>query len=195
MPVQIGLTRQLISDTQRGVIDAAVVSRPPSLPAGMEFTLVSEEKLQLLAAPGAISDDPIHLLKTEWFIRFNRDAVVSEVIENWLRSRDIQVRETMELESLEAISSMAPANPGVSLVPVPCVVSPFELPVKRLSLGGDRPKRALGMIWRRDSSKKRVLEKVLTALRLAVDIGGFTPETPGFKDRAIGVATDQDDPA
>lgn len=173
--VQPGLTRRLLSNVQRGGIDAAVVSRPSIIPEGMEFETVAEEKLQLLAAPSTGSDDPIHLLKTEPFIRFNRDAVVGEVIENWLQRKGIHVNESMELEGLEAISSMVVANLGVSLVPERCVASPVSLPIKRLSLGEDGPRRTLGLLWRRDTPKMRVIEEVLAALLDAVEIGRFDP--------------------
>lgn len=174
--VQPGLTRQLLADTQRGSIDASVISRPAVIPAGMEFETVAIERLQLLASPCTESDDPIHLLKTEPFIRFNRDAVVGELIENWLQERRINVNETMELESLEAISSMVLANLGVSLVPQRSVSSPVTLPIRRLALGENGPKRTLGLVWRRDSPKKRVIEEVLATLLDAVRAGRFDPD-------------------
>lgn len=177
------LTRQLMSATQRGTIDASVVTRPVVLPPGMEFAAIAEEKMVLLAAPGTPSDDPIHLLRTEPFIRFSRDAVVGQIIEHWLQSQGISVKETMELEGLEAISSMVLANLGVSIAPRRCVSSPVVLPVKRLSLGPDGPTRTLGLCWRADSPKKRVIEEVLSALREAVETGSFDPLRNIEKDK------------
>lgn len=181
--VEPALTRQLMSATQRGTIDASVVTRPVVLPPGMEFAAIAEEKMVLLAAPGTLSDDPIHLLRTEPFIRFSRDAVVGQIIEHWLQSQGISVKETMELEGLEAISSMVLANLGVSIAPRRCVSSPVVLPVKRLSLGPDGPTRTLGLCWRADSPKKRVIEEVLSALREAVETGSFDPLRNIEKDK------------
>lgn len=173
--VQPGLTRKLISDTQRDIIDAAIISRPPIVPDGMEFETLADEEIQLLASSHTTSNDPYRLLATEPFIRFNRDAVVGELIESWLQRNGIHVKETMELEGLEAISSMVIANLGVSLAPKHCVVSPLSLPIKRLSLGMAGPTRALGLLWRRDSAKKRVVEEVVAVLLEAVGIGVFDP--------------------
>ena len=174
--VQPGLSRKLLSETQRGSIDAALVSRPAVIPAGMACADISVERLQLLAAPDTASDDPLHLLRSQPFIRFNRDAIVGEVIESWLQRRGILVRETMELESLEAISSMVLANLGVSIVPARSVTSPLELPVKRLPLGEDAPTRSLSLVWRTDTPRSRVIDEVRTALLGAVAIGRFVPD-------------------
>ena len=181
--VEPALTRQLMSATQRGTIDASVVTRPAVLPPGMEFAAIAEEEMVLLAAPGTTSDDPMHLLRTEPFIRFSRDAVVGQIIENWLQSHGLHVKETMELEGLEAISSMVLANLGVSIAPRRCVSAPVVLPVKRLSLGPDGPTRTLGLCWRADSPKKRVIEEVLAALREAVETGSFDPMRNVEKDK------------
>ena len=166
-----GLTRRLQSDTQRGAIDAAVLSRPTVVPPGMEFETIAIDEFFVVAAPGTESDDPVALLRTQPFIRFNRDAVVGELIESWLQKRDIHVKECMELDTLETISSMVLANLGVSLIPARCVAPPVTLPVKRLSLGEDGPRRILGLMWRSDSPKKRVIEEVLAAMKAAVTIG------------------------
>lgn len=82
----------------------------------------------------------------------------------------------MELESLEAISSMVLANLGVSLVPKRSVAPQITPPVRRLSLGENGPKRTLGLVWRRNSPKERVIEEVLVALLDADETGRFDPE-------------------
>lgn len=173
--VEPGLTRHLISEVQRGTLDAAIVTRPPALPAGLEFATVAEESLHLLAPPDAPSDDPVQLLTSEPFIRFNRDAVVGELIETWLQKRGIHVRDSMELESLEAISSMVLARLGVSLVPDRCVTPLVRLPVKRISLGAESPKRVLGLLWRRQTVRQHTTEEILSVLHDAVEIGCFDP--------------------
>ena len=173
--VQPGLTRHLITEVQRGSVDVAVITRPAVLPEGLEFAPVAEESLHLLAPPDAPSDDPMHLLANEPFIRFNRDAVVGELIESWLQRRGIHVKETMELESLEAISSMVLAKLGVSLVPNRCVAPPIQLPVKRLSLGKNSPKRMLGVLSRMDTVRQCVTDEVVSVLHDAIEIGCLDP--------------------
>ncbi len=173
--VQPGLTRQLLAETQRGTIDAAVITQPTIIPPDIQFELLAEETMEVIMSPDIKIGDPAELLRNEPFIRFSRDAVVGELIERWLQSKRIHVKEAMELEGLEAISSMVLANLGISIVPKRCVTPPNPLPLKRLSLGDDGPKRKLGLIWRTESPKSRVIEAVQTALFDAISIGRFEP--------------------
>ena len=129
-----GLSHELIRMLERGRIDAAILSRPNVIQKTHSWNLLAVEPLELLASNDTDSDDPMELLKTNPFIRFSRDAVVGELIETWLEDQGITVTDSMELESLEAISSMVLSNLGVSIVPRRCVLNMNPLPLKRLAL-------------------------------------------------------------
>ncbi|MGI9400560.1 MAG: LysR family transcriptional regulator [Rhizobiaceae bacterium] len=176
--LQPALTSALLSQIERGNVDAAIVSQPTILPAGMAFLQIAEEPLQLLASHETKSDDVMQLLAENPFIRFSRDAVVGRVIEAWLQSKDIRVNETMELDGLEAISSMVFANLGVSIVPGRSVRSVNSLPLKRLSLGKDGPSRHLGLAFDETNPRRRVIEEIHKALLEAVEIGIFRSPMP-----------------
>ena len=108
------------------------------------------------------------LLRNRPFIRFDRNAVVGTLIDNWLVSKRIRVSETMELDSLEAIASMVHANLGVSIVPDPAV-KPFDrTPLKRLSLGPDAPRRVLGLAYQEDQIKMQAINEVYDALHSVI---------------------------
>ncbi len=171
-----GLTHPLIAQVERGTLDAAIVTRPLTVSAEIEYRPIALEPLQLVASLATTSVDPLHLLATEPFIRFKRDAVVGQMIEAWLQQKKIRVKETMELEGLEAISSMVFANLGVSIVPSRCVAAFSPLPLKRLSLGPDAPVRHLGLVYRTDNMRLRVLEAIENALLRSVEIGEFHPD-------------------
>ncbi|MCL3882962.1 LysR family transcriptional regulator [Marivita sp. GX14005] len=162
------LTGALLADIDRGQLDLAIVTRPVLMPPGMGFLDIAEEPLHLIASRELPDDDPIAILQTQPFIRFNRDAVVGTLIETWLQARDIRVSETMELENLEAIASMVHANLGVSIVPRACVVNDYALPVKRLPLPDGAPSRRLGLVFRKNHPKQRVIEEIHNALLSAV---------------------------
>lgn len=170
-----GLTAHLVSQVERGAIDAALVSRPMVVSPDLEYREIAEEPLRLLVSEDIESDDARALLSTQPFIRFNRDAVVGHQIESWLQKERIRVHESMELEGLEAISSMVLANLGVSIVPESCVRSCNPLPLKRLSLGEGAPTRHLGLIYRRDNPRSRVMTGMEDALLEGVRIGTFEP--------------------
>lgn len=173
--LQPGLTTELILQLERGRIDAAIMSRPATLPKGLIWQEIAEEELQLLTSRDTGGDDPVEILKTNPFIRFNRNAVVGSIIETWLKGNGIAVSDTMELDSLEAISSMVLCNMGVAIAPRRCVQIVEPLPLRRMSLGADAPLRQLGVAYRADTARESAIKEVITRLRKAVRIGTFSP--------------------
>ena len=171
-----GLSNQLLLQINRGQIHAAIISKPERLPRSLNFTQIANEKMVLLAAVGTEDLPPAKLLQSQPFIRFNREAVVGRLIETWLQNNDIKVNDTMELEGLEAISSMVAADLGISIVPQRCVVESDHLPLKKVSLGPNGPCRLLGLVSRMDSPRIGAINAAETALLKAVSIGEFTPK-------------------
>ncbi len=169
MRIHPGLTAALLSGLDRGQLDAALVTKPPILPIGMTFKPIAEERLYLVTSAHVTDTDPMRILATHPFIRFSRDAVVGTLIEAWLQRTATRVNESMELENLEAICSMVHANLGVSILPAPCVASPATLPVRRVSLGPDAPLRALGLVYRTDSPKQRLIDEIYRACLAATE--------------------------
>ncbi len=163
-----GLTNDLMLQVERGNLDAAIVSKPNLLPRRLRWQDVATEPMQLLASTETDSDDPVHLLQHNPFIRFSRNAVVGMMIEQWLQAQKIEVNDTMELEGLEAISSMVLRNLGVSIAPRSCVPAINQLPLKRLSLGPQAPVRQLGLVSRDDSARTRVIDEMHARLLAAV---------------------------
>ncbi|WP_299678573.1 LysR family transcriptional regulator [uncultured Roseobacter sp.] len=168
-----GLSNHLVSQLERGALDAAIVTRPDLLPARLDFLDIAEEPLQLLASCDIESNDPFELLATHPFIRFNRDAVVGHMIESWLQKKGIRVNEAMELDGLEAISSMVFAKLGVAIAPKRAVQTNSPLPLKRLSLGPDAPVRRLGLAFPSETARGRVLKELHRVCLQSVAIGFF----------------------
>jgi DNA-binding transcriptional LysR family regulator len=168
-----GLTTQLIAQVDRGAVDAAILSRHRPLPPDMQYSDIAHEPMQLIAAPDMPGDDPLELLASYPYIRFSRDAVVGSLIDTWLQESGIRVSATMELEGLEAISSMVLAGLGVSIVPARCVRDFNPLPLKGLALPEGAPARRLTLAYRRDNPRLPVIEEIHKALLEAVKIGIF----------------------
>ncbi|MFK8077751.1 MAG: LysR family transcriptional regulator [Granulosicoccus sp.] len=167
--IRPALTGALLADLERGRLDAAVLSKPHLLPLGIEFQELVTEPLELIVSNDISETDVTELLNTQPFIRFNRNAVVGTLIENWLTSKRIHVSETMELDSLEAIESMVQANLGISIVPKRSVRPHNSIPLKRISLGADAPVRCLGLAYHSNYPKIRVVEEIRDALRTVID--------------------------
>ncbi|SDE07592.1 LysR family transcriptional regulator [Limimaricola pyoseonensis] len=162
-----GLTNALLTQIERNAVEAAVISMPQMLPDGLVSREIAVEPLELLVAPEIESDDPIELLRSQPFIRFNREAVVGGMIERWLQKQGIAVRESMELHGLEAISGMVRANLGVAICPRRCVSGGPPQGVRALPLP-DAPLRRICLVTRRDSAKRMVFDKINEALDEAV---------------------------
>lgn len=176
--IRPGLTGTLLADVERGTLDAAIITKPHLMPLGVRFRDLTEEPMQLIAAIEEPEDDPLQLLRTRPYIRFNRNAVVGTLIDNWIMSKGIRVTETMELDSPEAIASMVQANLGVSIVP-DLAVKPYDAaPVKRLSLGADAPKRVLGLAHHEDHLKTQAIDEVYMALSSVIAQAQPTQDHP-----------------
>lgn len=174
-----GLTADLVAQVERGALDAAVITRPHSVQANHFWREIAREPFELLAAPHIASDDPRELLKTRPFIRFSRRAIVGGMIEDWLQGEGIAVRDGMELENLESISSMVLSDLGVSIVPKRSVTEPNPLPLRRLSLGPRAKTRLLGLLTHPDSIKTGLLDILYGTLLEAVAIGAYAPHADG----------------
>lgn len=167
--IRPGLTGSLLTEIERGHLDAAIVTKPHLMPVGLQFRELTQEPMELIAARQEIGDDPIELLRTRPFIRFNRSAVVGTLIDNWILSKRIRVTETMELDSPEAIASMVHANLGVSIVPNLAVPPQDGIPVKHIPLGDDAPMRVLGLAYRDDQIKLRMIDELYDALLSVIE--------------------------
>ncbi|TFL17600.1 LysR family transcriptional regulator [Jannaschia formosa] len=170
--IRPGLTFPLISEVERGALDAAIVTRPHAMPKGLAWRELAEEPLHLIVSQDTEGDDALRLLTTRPFIRFTRAAVVGTLIDNWLTGAGLQVQEAMELGSLEAIASMVHADLGVSIVPRRVVEAWEQAPVRALSLGPSAPSRAIGLIAREDTPRPRVVDELETAFREVIAAEG-----------------------
>ncbi|MDE2913072.1 MAG: LysR family transcriptional regulator [Paracoccaceae bacterium] len=169
LQIRPGLTGPLVSALERHELDAAVVTQPSLLPSRFAFEPIAEEPLRLVASRDAQSDDPFDLLRTQPFIRFNRNAVVGTQIEVWIQNQGVTVNDTMELDNLDAILSMVYANLGVSIVPYTSVAPFRPLPLKWINLGVPEPTRTLGFAYFTGTAKSAVVDKTVHVLTDVVD--------------------------
>ena len=169
--IRPGLTDALITEIERGTLDAAVVIRPNFLPPSLMFRDLACESMELIASDDDAETDPLVLLKSRPFIRYDRSAVTGTLIDNWLVSKRINVFEAMELHSPESIVSMVSAGLGVSIVPDLAVKPIDSVPVKRIGLGPDAPTRSLGLAYKQNQVKKRALDELFDVLMKVIGEG------------------------
>jgi DNA-binding transcriptional LysR family regulator len=157
--VQPGYSVDMYPAVLKGELDAAIVMESPSpLPKALEWQLLREEPLGLLAPARLAGSDPHDLLRTEPYIRFDRHQWGSQQAERYLQLQGITPLERFEINSLAAIAVMVDRGLGVSLVPEWMRPWPEGVRLVHLPLPYPSEPRRIGMIWSRSSSRPRLLQ-------------------------------------
>ncbi|MBO6919928.1 MAG: hypothetical protein JJ858_15980 [Rhizobiaceae bacterium] len=163
-----GLSEDLHEQLERGAIDAAVIAMPNHVGAHMDWRPFVEEELVLLTAPEVTESDPVTLMQTMPYISQSRRASISQLAEDWLIKNNISVRPSMEMESLETLSSMISHNLGVSISPNMCVPDPIFKTLRKIPLDmqsdDQSTGRILGILARKNSSKSTLIDKLLNTI-------------------------------
>lgn len=163
--LSMGLSADLVDRARQGNLDAAIVSDLVQGSSGLEWSPFLQEPLVLIAPPDAPKRRAEELVTTYPFIRYTRQAWVGELIDGYLRKRRLQVNEMMELDTLEAITTMVHHGLGVSVVPQRGIYDPLALPVRQVAFSGSPDYRTVGLVYLRDHAKAALAETLLEELR------------------------------
>ncbi|MBU1357296.1 MAG: LysR family transcriptional regulator [Gammaproteobacteria bacterium] len=170
--VHHGLSPSFPELLRHGEIDAAIMSEPHAPLAGIEWEPFAREPIFVIAPRDAKGKTDEALLKELPYIRFNRHFWVSHVIEESLAKRRIVLRESMELDSLEAIALMVRHGLGVSIIPVSHAGFLRFHRLKAVALGRPAVSRTIGLAERSTHAKRRLTSALLAALRNAAAKSG-----------------------
>lgn len=165
----------LLEQLEQGVVDAAVMSQPLRVHANLNWMPFYEEELVLLTSSTVKETDPKRLFATMPYIRHTPQASVGMLAEEWLAKSNIQVRDAMEMRSLDNLTSMVAHDLGVSVVPNICVPDPVFKGLRKISLGPTAPSRTLGILTRSDCSKLRLVHRLLEQIKLVVGQNAASP--------------------
>lgn len=165
--VHHGLSPSFADLLERGEIDAAIISEPRDPLPGLVWEFFAEEPVLVVAPREARGTTDIALLREYPYIRFNRHFWVSQRIEDALISRRIVLRESMELDSLEAIALMVRHGLGVSIIPVSHAGFLRFHQLKAVPLGKPPLLRRIGLAERAGNPKAAVTGALMRALRRA----------------------------
>lgn len=165
--VHHGLSPSFAEMLRHGEIDAAIISEPRVQLPNVRWEPFAREPVLVIAPREAKERTDEALLKAYPYIRFNRHFWVSHVIEEALARRRIVLRETMELDSLEAIALMVAHGLGVSIIPVSHTSFLRLHRVKAVPLGRPPLSRTIGLAERVGNPKGRLTAALLDALNRA----------------------------
>ena len=117
--VASGMSAELARRIEDGDLDAAITTEPVSpYPQSLDFTPLFEDRFWAIASPELAGHSVHELLASQPFLRFDKRAWAGRQIEQELRRQHLQVSEQMELDSQEALASMAVMGLGVAIIPM-----------------------------------------------------------------------------
>ncbi|RYF17363.1 MAG: LysR family transcriptional regulator [Comamonadaceae bacterium] len=162
-----GNSATLYQRVTSGMLDAAILVEPPfTLPKSCGWEVLVEEPLCVLAPASLAGHDPLELLATQPFIRYDRSMWGGRMADTWLRERHIQPQERIEIDALNAIAAFVHHELGVSLVPDWTPPWPEGMRVVRIPLPSPAPVRRMGLLW--SEGPKAALARALLAEARAV---------------------------
>ncbi|WP_252272213.1 LysR family transcriptional regulator [Pseudomonas subflava] len=160
-----GVSLDLLSRLDAGELDLALLIKPPfELPKDLQQLPLAREPFVLIAPEHVAGDDPLQLLASHPFVRYDRSSFGGRQVSRFLRERQLQVREAMELDELEAIVRMVEAGLGVSLIPLAGLWREHGARVRVIELGELTFHRELVALLRR-AQRQPALECLLQCLR------------------------------
>lgn len=163
-------TPKLLQELEDGRLDAAIVALPLSEPGMSEVPLFSEEFV--LVRPDADADKPVPDRET---LREMRLLLLEEG--HCFRDQALSFcnitatpRELLDGSSLSTLVQMVEAGIGVTLIPEMALgVETGSAGVSVARFRAPRPRRTIGMIWRRNSPLAQQLGAVAEVVRGAAD--------------------------
>jgi len=156
-----GLSVDLQTLIESGALDAAILSEPARIGSNLNWQPFVEEELILLTSNEVVDGDPLRLMQEMPYIHHTRRGAVGMLVEDYLKRNNITVHYSMEMESLESLTSMVSHNLGVSIVPNVCVPDPIFAGLKKIPLPSAPGCRVLGMLTRTDCAKNHLASRLL----------------------------------
>ena len=167
-----GLSSDFALRVERGELDAAVVAQPPQgLPSSLRWTPLYSEPLVLIVPRKPhfdLATKPMDILSQAPFMRFDRQTWTGHLVNEALGQCQAQVKEGMELNSVEAIVALVRQGFGVSIVPrLANVTWSRDRLLQVLPLPGVDVQRHVGLLERRHHSRERFTAEIKACFSLA----------------------------
>ncbi|MAM58549.1 MAG: LysR family transcriptional regulator [Salinicola sp.] len=169
-----GLSLQLLDGLDRRELDLCVMIRPAlALPEEFVFEPLVSEPYRLLVAAAEIAEQKIPSVRS-WLanrslIRYERGSFGGRQLDQFLRSRQLPLQETIEVDDIAAMIAMVRHRLGVALVPMTESMLPLPDDICALPLAEAAPAREIGII-RRQKAVSPVTDYLVTCLIGAVDV-------------------------
>lgn len=158
---------QLYGQVCDGELDAAIILQPQfQMPKNLEWRLVRNEPLVVLAPATVKESDPHQLLRSLPHICYDRKLWGGQLATQYLKRHGIQPKIRVEAASVDTIARLVACGLGVSLVPDSLGELPPTKNLKKIPLPESDQIRSIGLLWNRQSARIALLHDVYEILRI-----------------------------
>ena len=165
------LTAKLLRELSEGRLDAAIVALPVSEPTLTEAPLFAEEFLLVRQSDDALKPVPnIEMLKEMRLLLLEEGHCFRDQALAFCNMASSLPREMLEGSSLSTLVQMVGAGIGVTFIPeMAAAVETRSAAVSLARFADPRPRRTIGMIWRRTSPLAGQLLHIAEIVRQAAE--------------------------
>ena len=164
--IEPGDSLPLISKVASHALDAAMLVHPGfALPKSCDWITLREEPLILLTPADMPVNDPLQVLASAPYIRFDRRVVGGKLADEYLRAHDIRPHAQFELDGVEEIAKFVSEGLGVALLPDWATVGMPDASVRRWPLPAPRLCRHVGLLWNRTSARLGLVQALQQLLK------------------------------
>jgi len=146
-----------------GGLDAALLVRPQfPIPKSTGWLTLRQEPLVPIAPKDVVVDDPLRVIQSHPFIRYDRNQWGGQIVDRYLHRKALNVRQWRELDALDAIAGLVSRGLGVAIVPDWAPPWPEGLQLQKIALP-DAGGRQTGVLWNRSGTRISTIQAFVEA--------------------------------
>lgn len=158
--LRVGLSSQLIADVAAGRLDAAVVAEHLGFPPALRWSPFLKEPLLIIAPSGAKVTDPVEMLRSLPFIRFQSAVPLANLIDTELSRLGIVTNDVAEIDTIGSIVTCVRHGLGISVVPQVALDEPDGVGLISLPFGDPQVTRQIGIVERTLSPRAEIIARL-----------------------------------
>lgn len=163
--VRTGPSGELASRVRGGDLDVAITTAPERPVEGLRNRPIWHEPLIVIAPREHRQADAMELLRHQPFIWFSRTTWAGQQIERRLLEMGVVVQETMEVDSLIAVTALVAHGLGISIVPWRANAPSLPASIIAIPFGSPQFTRTLAQIERPGNPKVRLTDTLFSYLQ------------------------------
>lgn len=157
-----GHSVELCRQVSTGELDAAFVVEPSfTVQKNCEWQSLMAEPIVLVAPANWAHNDPLELLRTKPYIRYDRKVLGGQLADRYLKDQGIRPQQRLEMDGLMAIAHLVAQEIGVALLPDWAPMWQSSLAIRRVQLPDRAPVRRVGLIWAKHGPRVSLVRQML----------------------------------